>query len=167
MRVSVLDGALVVEEADAQDFSSLGRALAAQVHDGDVIFLNGELGAGKTSLAQSIARGLGIEEDVVSPTFNIVCTYESGRRALNHFDLYRLDDALQLDDVDFWSLVDEGTPGVSLIEWAELFADEMPDEGITIQISYPKQGDKTRDLRMTATGARPQALLQAVAEELC
>lgn len=167
MRASFANGVLSVLGADATDFQALGRILASHGQDGDVIFLNGPLGAGKTSLAQALASGLGIQEDVVSPTFNIVFTYESGRLPLNHFDLYRLDESEQLDDVDFWGLVDEGTPGVSLIEWAELFEDEMPEDALTIQISYPNDGDATRDVRMAAAGMRAQTLLQAVAEELC
>lgn len=167
MRASFVDGALSVEDADAHGFEALGGALAVQLQDGDVIYLNGPLGAGKTSLTQAIARGLGIQEDVVSPTFNIVCLYETGRVPLNHFDLYRLEAPDQLDDVDFWSLVDEGTPGVSLIEWADLFEDEMPDEGLAIQISYPDEGDATRNMRLTAIGVRAQSVLESVAQEVC
>lgn len=161
------DGALVAAEASVQDFQALGAALAHQVQDGDVIFLTGQLGAGKTTLTQALARGLGIAEDVVSPTFNLVCIYESGRVGLNHFDLYRLDAPEQLDDIDLWTLVDESTPGASLIEWADLFSDDLPDEGLSIHISYPEDGTEARNVRMTAVGARACALMQAVAEEVC
>lgn len=167
MRASWAEGALTVQDASAQDFHRLGGAIAAHLQDGDVLLLDGQLGAGKTSLAQAIAWGLGVEEDVVSPTFTIVCIYESGRVALNHFDLYRLEAPEELDDVDFWSLVDAGTPGASLIEWASLFAEDMPEDALSIQIYHPADGAPARDVRLTAAGERPCALLCAVAEEVC
>lgn len=167
MRASAQDGALVIADASLLDFQALGDALARQVQDGDVVFLTGQLGAGKTTFTQAVARGLGITEDVVSPTFNLVCIYESGRVMLNHFDLYRLDDPSQLDDIDLWTLVDESTPGVSLIEWADLFSDDLPDEGLSIQISYPPEGAEGREVHLTAVGARAHELLGAIAEEVC
>lgn len=114
----------------AEETRRVARELAQSLSDGDAILLSGDLGAGKTQFAQGIAEGLGVPEPVTSPTFNIMFEYASGRIPLYHFDLYRLEDAQQLEDIDFYELVDESTPGIALIEWADMFPDEMP-EGAT------------------------------------
>ncbi len=99
----------------------LGRELAA----GDVLVLTGDLGAGKTQLTKGIAAALGCEGDVTSPTFTIEMVYEGGRLPLYHFDLYRLDDAEQLEDIGLYDVL--GADGVCVIEWGEQFADELGD----------------------------------------
>lgn len=114
----------------AEETRRVAAELAQGLSGGDAILLSGDLGAGKTQFAQGIAEGLGVTEPVTSPTFNIMFEYVSGRIPLYHFDLYRLEDAQQLEDIDFYELVDESTPGIALIEWADMFPDEMP-EGAT------------------------------------
>lgn len=166
MRVLSEGDVLVMREAGRADFTVLGQAIGASLRDGDVLLMNGELGAGKTSLAQAIARGMGIEGDVVSPTFNIVCSYEGCGVALDHFDLYRLDAPEELEDVGFWELVDEGSPGASLIEWAELFPDEMPEDALEASIRYAVGSADVRDVRLTARGARSRALLRGISAKL-
>ena len=99
----------------------LGRELAA----GDVLVLTGDLGAGKTQLTKGIAAALGCEGDVTSPTFTIEMVYEGGRLPLYHFDLYRLDDPNQLEDIGLYDVL--GADGVCVIEWGEQFADELGD----------------------------------------
>lgn len=111
-----------------------GRALGACLQDGDVVLLKGDLGAGKTCFSQGVARGLAIEADVVSPTFTIMIEYTDGHIPLYHFDLYRLDDESQLEDIDFYYMVDTRTPGACLIEWADRFPNEMPDEYLEVDI---------------------------------
>lgn len=150
--------------ASRTDFASLGSALAATAQDGDVICLEGELGAGKTSFAQAFAQALGVAAPVVSPTFNILCTYPEGRLPLHHFDLYRLDGPDQLEDVDFWALSDDSTPGVCLIEWADLFPNDMPEDTLTIQIGYIEGCEDARSLRLSASGSRAGCLLKAAAQ---
>lgn len=150
--------------ASRADFASLGSALAAAVQDGDVICLEGELGAGKTSFAQAFAQALGVTAPVVSPTFNILCTYPEGRLPLHHFDLYRLDGSDQLEDVDFWALSDDSTPGVCLIEWADLFPNDMPEDTLTIQIGYIEGCEDARNLRLSASGSRAGCLLKVAAQ---
>lgn len=118
----------------AEETRRVAAALAHELSDGDVIALSGDLGAGKTQFAQGVAEGLGITEPVTSPTFNIMFEYESGRIPLLHFDLYRLEDAQQLEDIGFYELIDESTPGIALIEWADLFPDEIPDDAIRVSI---------------------------------
>ncbi len=164
MIANAIEDSLSWSPANRADFSLVGSALAAVVQDGDVICLEGELGAGKTSLAQTFALGLGIASPVVSPTFNILCTYPEGRVPLHHFDLYRLDGPEQLEDVDFWALTDDGTPGVCLIEWADLFPDEMPEDALTIHVGYIEGNEEARSLRLSGEGGRAGRLLAAVAE---
>lgn len=157
---------LLLEGLSLARTDEVASAVAKCVQEGDVILLEGGLGAGKTTFTQALALELGVTEAVVSPTFNIVCIYGEGRIPLNHFDLYRLEDAAQLEDVDFWALVDEDTPGVSVIEWADLFSEEMPDDALTIRISHTSENGDLRDIRITAQGARSNSMLASVAEML-
>lgn len=106
--------------------------MAQLVGPGAVITLDGDLGAGKTQFTQGFAAALGIEDSVTSPTFTVMIEYSQGRLPLYHFDLYRLEDAAELDDIAFWEYV-EGE-GVSVVEWATKFADDMPDSRIEIRI---------------------------------
>ena len=97
---------------------SCGAAVAPLLRAGDVLLLCGDLGAGKTQLTKGIAEGLGVAEPVTSPTFNILLVHE-GRIPLYHFDLYRLERAEQLEDIDYWGTL-EGD-GVSVVEWGDRF----------------------------------------------
>ena len=139
-----------MKSASAEQTMALGAALGERLQNGDVVLLKGDLGAGKTCFSKGVAKGLGIASDVVSPTFNIVIQYDDGRIPLYHFDLYRLEDSQELEDVDFYYLVDRDTCGASLIEWADLFPDEMPDERIEVNIS--KSDDGTREIEITRIG---------------
>ena len=130
------------------DTRRVGAKLAAGLCDGDVVLLDGDLGAGKTQFAQGVAEGLGVTEPITSPTFNIMFEYTSGRLPLYHFDLYRLDDASQLEDVDFYGVIDSSTPGVALVEWAQMFPDEMPDDAIRVRISRDPSDDAARAIEI-------------------
>ncbi len=140
--------------AATADFGrSLGRRLAA----GDVVCLAGDLGAGKTLLAQGIAAGLGVIDDVTSPTFTILQVYDGGRLPLNHFDLYRLESAAELDDIGFAEYT--GGEGVAVIEWADKFAAAMPDERLWIEIR-DGVGPSERLLALTPAGERYRRLCE-------
>lgn len=89
------DAATVAITQSAEETKGLARTLAPLLRAGDVVLLSGDLGAGKTQFTQGLAAGLGATEAVISPTFNIVLTYGSGRLPLHHFDLYRLESASQ------------------------------------------------------------------------
>lgn len=146
-----------------EDMHFLGRALSKGLKDGDVVTLDGALGAGKTQLAQGVGEGLGIVQKLVSPTFNLVFEYEAAPFKLYHFDLYRLDAESQLVDIDFYDLSDSSTEGVSLIEWAELFPEEMPDERLSVRIEVLDSGE--RIVKATAHGVRAEELLLHWEEE--
>ncbi len=110
---------LMGETALPEETHALGRAFAERLQPGDIVLLTGDLGAGKTQFVQGVADGLGAAETPISPTFNIVLTYDSGRLPLHHFDLYRLDTEEQLEDIGLREYLEAG--GVCFIEWAEKF----------------------------------------------
>jgi tRNA threonylcarbamoyladenosine biosynthesis protein TsaE len=108
----------------------LGRCLGELLRAGDVLVLTGDLGAGKTQLTKGIARGMGVEGDVTSPTFTIEMVYQGTDLELDHFDLYRLDDPDQLEDTGLFDVL--GADGVCVIEWGEQFADEIGDARVDV-----------------------------------
>ncbi len=121
-------------EAETADF---GVSLAEELKSGSIVALSGDLGVGKTFLAKAIARGLGVSEHLTSPTFTIVCEYDSGRLPLYHFDLYRVHDEDELFELGFDEYL-HGR-GVCLIEWAELAADLLPPETLHITLRYGEE----------------------------
>ena len=112
-----------------QETKALAEQLAALLHAGDVLTLEGDLGAGKTTFTKSVAKGLGITRNVNSPTFTILKQYE-GRLPLNHLDVYRLADS---DEDLGWDELFYGN-AVSIIEWAHLIEEDLPPERLAIQI---------------------------------
>ncbi len=112
---------------------SLGKRLGSAAQPGDVYALSGELGCGKTVVAKGIAEGMGITDDITSPTFTLLEIYEH-TLPLYHFDLYRIENEAELEQLyfeDYW----EGS-GVSVIEWAERAGDQLPDNTVRIHIEY-------------------------------
>ena len=137
-----------------RDFAA---AMARRAQAGDVVLLVGDLGAGKTHFAQGFAAGLGIADIPTSPTFNLVCEYRDGRLPLYHFDLYRLESADELDDIDYYGIV-EGD-GVSLVEWGDKFEEAAPDDYLLLDFSVGEDGVRT--IRMKPHGPRAEALARA------
>ncbi len=105
--------------------------MAKSLKSGDVLCLYGDLGAGKTAFVQGLAKGLGIDEPITSPTFTIVNEYE-GRLPLYHFDVYRIADSDEMYEVGFDEYV--YGEGVSVIEWPQLIADILPERRFDIEI---------------------------------
>lgn len=134
---------------------ALAASLASWSQPGDVFVLSGDLGAGKTQFSQGFARGLGIDEAVTSPTFNLVLEYPSGRIPLYHFDLYRLDDIAELDDIGFYELL-EGD-GVSLVEWGEKFLEAFDDAYVWVNIALADDG--SRVISIEPSGQRAHDLV--------
>ncbi len=118
---------------------AFGQKLARMLREGDVICLEGDLGAGKTLLVSGIAAALGVTDPVTSPTFNLMYTYPS-QPPIYHFDLYRLDFPEELEDIGFYEYV--GQDGIALIEWADKFSDVLPDDCIWLTIHYGKEQDE-------------------------
>ena len=116
---------MILETNSPQETVSAGRKLGEKAFPGQVITLTGDLGVGKTVFTQGLAKGLGIEEPVNSPTFTIVQVYDEGRLPLYHFDVYRIGDIEEMDEVGFEEYV--MGDGVSLIEWANLIEEILPE----------------------------------------
>lgn len=142
----------------ASETKQVAAALAMVVGPGDVITLDGDLGAGKTQFTQGIAEELDIEGPVTSPTFNLVITYDDGCLPLHHFDLYRLESSEELEDIDFYGIV-EGD-GVSCIEWASKFPDDMPEDRLEVYLEVvPISTDgNSRHVKARAFGSASQLL---------
>lgn len=125
----------------------LGRSIGALCRSSDVISLRGSLGAGKTVFAKGVARALGIEEAIVSPTFTLVQEYD-GRIPMYHMDLYRI-----TSEEDFQMIGGEDmlySDGVCLIEWSEIINDMLPDGTLFVQIAV--NSDQSRTVTLTGSG---------------
>ena len=126
---------------------AVGASLAAKLEPGSVIAFTGDLGAGKTAFTRGLAKGLGIEERVTSPTFTIVNEYEGGRLPLFHFDMYRLDSADELFDIGWEDYLARG--GVCAVEWSENIADALEEDTIRVDI---RRGEHDSQRVITITG---------------
>lgn len=116
----------------AEETFELGLALGRQAKPGQIYCLDGDLGVGKTVFTQGFAAGLGIGEPVSSPTFTIIQQYDSGRLPLYHFDVYRIGDVSEMDEIG-WEDFFYGD-GVCLIEWSQFILEILPEHAVRIQI---------------------------------
>jgi tRNA threonylcarbamoyladenosine biosynthesis protein TsaE len=137
---------------------ALGTALAACLEPGDTVYLRGELGAGKTTLARGVLRGLGFEGRVKSPTYTLVEVYEVSRLHLHHFDFYRFHDPREWTDAGFR----ESFNGlnVSLIEWPEKAAGQLPPADLEITLTSSGFG---RSASLRAASPRGTRLVECIA----
>jgi len=128
-----------LELADASATRALGSALAENLSSGDLVILVGDLGAGKTTLAQGIGAGLGVEGTVASPTFIIARTHRPapGRPALIHVDAYRLGSLAELDDLDLDESIEDA---VTVVEWGAGIAEVLADSHLTIELERERGG---------------------------
>lgn len=137
---------------------ALGKSLAPNLQPRDVILLDGDLGAGKTTFTKGLALGLGITRNIKSPTFTIIREYQSGRIPLYHMDVYRLEDGrgdeLGLDEYF-------NGDGVNVIEWSKFIADELPAQYLRIIFKRDDEASESqRTLRFEPVGARFEKLVQ-------
>ena len=123
---------MIIETKNAKETYDLGKKIGSHAKAGEVYTLVGDLGVGKTVFTQGLAKGLGIEEPISSPTFTIVQVYDDGRLPFYHFDVYRIGDIEEMDEVGFEEYV--MGEGVSLIEWANLIEDILPERRTNILI---------------------------------
>ena len=122
----------IYETYSPEETHALGKRLGAEAKPGDVYTLVGDLGVGKTVFTQGIAEGLGITEAVNSPTFTILQVYEEGRLPLYHFDVYRIGDVEEMDEIGYEDYF--YGDGVCLIEWANLIEEILPEKYTEIRI---------------------------------
>ena len=123
---------MVIETNSLEETFRVGKELGEKAYAGQVFTLTGDLGVGKTVFTQGLAKGLGIEEPVNSPTFTIVQEYDGGRLPFYHFDVYRIGDVEEMEEVGFDDYV--MGEGVSLIEWADLISEILPEKRTEILI---------------------------------
>ena len=123
---------MIYETNSEKETFELGKNLGEQAKAGQIFCLNGDLGVGKTVFTQGFAKGLGIEENVNSPTFTIIQVYEEGRIPLYHFDVYRIGDPEEMYEIGYEDYF--YGQGVCLIEWAKLIEELIPDEAKIVLI---------------------------------
>jgi len=146
---------LKIKTINPEETKALGYKLGKALKGGDVLCLMGDLGAGKTTLTQSIAEGLGVDDYVTSPTFTLVNEYE-GRYPVYHFDVYRLNDIDEVYDIGFEEYVYSN--GVTIIEWANMIEEVLPKDRLEATIS--KGEDNEREILIEAKGLRYRDLIE-------
>lgn len=134
---------MIYETNSEKETFELGKNLGEQAKAGQIFCLNGDLGVGKTVFTQGFAKGLGIEENVNSPTFTIIQVYVEGRIPLYHFDVYRIGDPEEMYEIGYEEYF--FGEGVCLIEWSKLIEELIPEEAINIEID--KNLEKGLDYR--------------------
>lgn len=137
------------ETNNARETEQLGMAIGRALKGGEVIAMTGDLGAGKTTLTKALAKSLGIDEHVTSPTFTIVNEYE-GRLKLFHFDVYRIGDIEEMYDLGFEEYI--YGDGVSIIEWSNLIKEILPEDTINIEILASREN--TRIINLSGKGKK-------------
>ncbi|HHY39004.1 MAG TPA: tRNA (adenosine(37)-N6)-threonylcarbamoyltransferase complex ATPase subunit type 1 TsaE [Clostridia bacterium] len=153
---------LRVVTSSPEETQSFGRLLGSLLAHGDFVALIGELGAGKTCLAQGIISGLGVTSRVVSPSFNLIREYE-GRLPVFHIDVYRLDDSRDMLDLDYEEYF-YGS-GVSIVEWADRIRDLLPAEHLEIRMWWDADHDpNTRWIEVKPNGRRYKEIVKALKE---
>ena len=134
---------MVFESTSSQMTFEFAQKIGEKLKSGDVLCLDGDLGVGKTVFTKGVAAGLGIKDDVSSPTFTLIQEYYGGRLPLYHFDVYRIDGPWDMDDLGYEEYF--YGEGVCLVEWGHLIAELLPQE--TIMITIEKVLDKGFDYR--------------------
>ena len=123
---------MIIETRTPEETFALGKKIGEQACPGQIYTLNGDLGVGKTVFTQGVAVGLGIQEPICSPTFTIIQEYESGRLPFYHFDVYRIGDIEEMEEIGYDDYF--FGQGICLIEWAELIEEILPDRLIRVKI---------------------------------
>jgi len=154
----------LIKTASQAETARVGEKLAAFLCAGDVICLNGELGAGKTRLVQGMARGLGIDGPVTSPTFTLINEYH-GRLPLYHMDVYRLGGSLEMEDLGYEEYF--YGEGVTVVEWAEKVEGLLPAERLDIYINRRPEGEDSREIVLTPRGERYRRLAEELITVVC
>ena len=138
-----------------QELEYLGKRMAQFLQPGDFLALDGDLGAGKTLLTQGIAQGLGVTDEITSPTFTIIHEYESGKLPLYHMDVYRLKQPEELYDLGYEEYF--YGQGVTVVEWAQIIEPLLPDEYLGMEIAVVPEG---RELCFLPHGAHYEHIIE-------
>ncbi|MDY2777549.1 MAG: tRNA (adenosine(37)-N6)-threonylcarbamoyltransferase complex ATPase subunit type 1 TsaE [Collinsella sp.] len=152
------DGFGIYASDSVEDTERFGEIVSSVLQDGDVLVLTGGLGAGKTHFTKGVSHGLGDDRPVTSPTFALMAVHDHGRIPLFHFDLYRLENAYELEDTGIYDVL--GYEGVCLLEWGERFQDELVDEFLTVAIE--RTGESGRTLSLVPRGERAAQLARCI-----
>ena len=123
---------MIIETHDPEETFEVGRTIGMNAKPGQIYTLTGDLGVGKTVFTQGVAAGLGITEPVNSPTFTIIQEYEDGRLPFYHFDVYRIGDIEEMDEIGYEDYFYGN--GVTMIEWANLIEEILPETYREVQI---------------------------------
>ncbi|WP_039069579.1 tRNA (adenosine(37)-N6)-threonylcarbamoyltransferase complex ATPase subunit type 1 TsaE [Staphylococcus shinii] len=142
------------------DMSRFGEVLTKHLSAGDLILLNGDLGAGKTTLSQFIGKSLGVKRNINSPTFNIIKSYQGTDLKLHHMDCYRLEDSEE--DLGFDEYFED--EAVILIEWSQFIAEFLPEHYLSINIQM--ENDAERTITINAQGEHYLRIKEDVEREL-
>lgn len=128
----------------ADETIALGEKIGRKLSKGDVIAFKGDLGAGKTTITRGISIGLGLGDNVTSPTFSLVNEYRGKDKSLIHFDMYRISNSDDIELTGFWDYIEEGC--ILAVEWSENISDAIPDNSIII--SFKRIDDNTREIEI-------------------
>ena len=155
---------MVIRSGSEETTLQIGRCVGAHLREGDVVLLRGEMGSGKSVFCRGVARGVGVEGPVPSPTFTLLNIHEGMQKKLYHFDLYRLDDADALYEMGLNEYI--GADGVTLIEWPEQAEEAMPACHLEAALRYAGEDGLYRDITLMPRGGFDFAPVeQALKEE--
>ena len=146
---------MVIETHDPEETFEVGRTIGMNAKPGQIYTLTGDLGVGKTVFTQGVAAGLGITEPVNSPTFTIIQEYEDGRLPFYHFDVYRIGDLEEMEEIGYDDYF--FGQGICLIEWAELIEEILPEKRIEVTIEKDlEKGFEYRKITIAERGQKTE-----------
>jgi tRNA threonylcarbamoyladenosine biosynthesis protein TsaE len=148
-----------LRSTSVKETQAVAAELAAFAREGDLVVLGGDLGAGKTAFVQGFGAALGVEEQITSPTFVLMRTYEGGRIPLVHMDVYRLEHLQEAIDLGLSEILDDGA--VAIVEWGDLVAAVLPADFLEVRIEQG-DGDDERHLSVRCVGPRWGARMRAI-----
>jgi tRNA threonylcarbamoyladenosine biosynthesis protein TsaE len=148
-----------LEVVTPEQMRELGERIASVLRPGDLVLLDGDLGAGKTTLTQGIGAGLGVSAAVTSPTFVIARVHRDGRIPLVHVDAYRLGATVDVDDLDLDASVEDSA---TVVEWGEGLVEGLSEHRLEVRIERPaSDAGETRTVTLNAVGERWAGILAA------
>jgi tRNA threonylcarbamoyladenosine biosynthesis protein TsaE len=146
---------MIIETHDPEETFEVGRKIGMNAKPGQIYTLTGDLGVGKTVFTQGVAAGLGITEPVNSPTFTIIQEYEDGRLPFYHFDVYRIGDLEEMEEIGYDDYF--FGQGICLIEWAELIEEILPEKRIEVTIEKDlEKGFEYRKITIEERGEKTE-----------